>query len=70
MSTEKNTQALGAVMMATAVDHGSLEGVMRVDNHFPDLIDHMDHKDVLNLVEYADSLNHAHIAEYIASRLD
>lgn len=61
---------VGMSMIALSTEQGSLAGVEMVHKHFPDLFDHMDHHEVLNMVEHADDLGHSHIAEYIASQVE
>ena len=64
------TKRVGMGMMALSTEQGSLVGVEMVHKHFPDLFDHMDHHEVLDLVEHAEDLGHEHIAEYIASQVE
>ena len=58
---------ISAKLMGVAIEHGSLVGVKMVHKHFPEIFDCMDHHDMLDLIEQADDLGHAHISEYICN---
>lgn len=56
-------------MMAAAIDKGSLEGVQKVHAQFPEVLKSMEHQQLMDVVEYADSLEHHHISDFIASQV-